>query len=93
METWYETGGFGKQLVVPVKVEKSTDKSVWIDGQRRGRRSTWRNYFKTPDEAFNYLTAECEQKIGVCKQQLDRHRSRLSMIGQQETVFHTNPKP
>lgn len=77
METWYRTGGYGGELIEPVDVVKSTDKTVTLaaTGNGRERRSAinsgWHHYFRTWEEAHAYLLEKSESKVLSARRNLE----------------------
>lgn len=82
METWYEASlsRWGKR-VAPVQVEKSTDKTVTINGRRCNRlTSDWRCYFPTEKEAWDYLVQRATAKVEEAQRSLQYLRSELGKV-------------
>lgn len=52
------------ELIEEVEVEKETDKSVWINGRRCAKESSFENYHATWEQAHEHLTARAEAKLG-----------------------------
>ncbi len=86
METWFKTGGYGDKKIEAVQVERSTDKSVWYKetnwngsskiSQTRIK-SDYYNFFKTFEEAKDFLVKKAERKHENAKRNLDSARSEL----------------
>jgi hypothetical protein len=76
METWFEVWS---DKIKSVQVEKHTENSVWIDGQRRGRWS-WRAYFPTWEEAHKYLLDKAETDLESARLALQRQQGRHGQI-------------
>lgn len=58
METWYKVRKYalrGEKQIEPVKVEKSTEKTIIINGKRINKKSEYDNYFQTYDDAHRFL--------------------------------------
>jgi hypothetical protein len=60
MATWYELQ-FGS--INPVEVERETESSLVINRQRRPKRSSWRRYFRTRQEAIDDEIARRELAV------------------------------
>ncbi len=52
---WFGSNNTADSLVTPVVVERANDKSVWINGRRSARRSSYENYFDTFEEGRDFL--------------------------------------
>jgi len=71
MKLKYVTGGFGVNPIKKVECVRETEKSVWIVESWNGKekiqqtlkRSSWRNYFDTFEEAKQFLIKDCEHKL------------------------------
>lgn len=37
----YRTGGFGKNLIEKIEVDRETESGVWINGRRNAKDSSW----------------------------------------------------
>ena len=64
--------------VKAVEVERETDASVWIDGRRKSKDSTWRPLFDTPAQAWDWIieremaeVESAERSLKYRKEQLD----------------------
>jgi len=55
-----------------VDVEKESDCSVWINGRREAKSSSFKYYFDTWDEAKAHLTMQAERRLA----QADSARAR-----------------
>jgi hypothetical protein len=76
METWFEVWG---DKITTVLVEKHSDNSVWIFGQRRNRVS-WRSYFPTWEEAHRHLLDKAEAELKSAQLALQRQQGRYGQI-------------
>jgi len=76
----YRTGGWGKNLIEQVEVEKETEASVWIKGRRNAKRTEYYNYFDTWDEAKLYLLTVAEAKVAAIRLNLERANGELGNI-------------
>lgn len=63
--------------IVEIEVDKVNEKSIWIDGHRNSRLSSYHNYFETWEDAKNFLVTRCESNLQSDKQRLDRCMSEL----------------
>ena len=77
----YKTSGisFGK-LIEEVDIEKETDKSVWINGRRLSRRSSWDSYHDTWDDAKKFLLDIAEQKLTLARHVLNKAQSEYGNV-------------
>ena len=76
----YKTGGWGQDLIEAVEVEKETDKSVWIDGNRSAKRSGYNNYFDSWGEAHLFLLDKAGRKLDSAKFSLQRAQGEYENI-------------
>ena len=53
-ETWWKVNGWDYRIE-RVFADKSSEKCVWIEGQRINVRSQWDNYFSTYAKARQYI--------------------------------------
>ena len=79
MTTWYVTSNWGKRIE-PVEVEKSTDKSVWIEGNRRALISDYSSHFPTWAEAKEHLLGKAGRKLEAARAQLARAQAEYGNI-------------
>ena len=79
----------GRAKITPVKVEKETEKSVWVErfyisGDtkyiRNSKRSAYDNYFDTFEEARKFLLEETEFDIRILKGKIANKRLFLDSI-------------
>lgn len=57
--------------IEPVQVEKETVSSIWIDGRRSAKRSSYENYFDTWDEAKEFLTEYANSVLATARRSLE----------------------
>lgn len=50
--------GIGK-----IEIERETESSVWINGRKHSKRSSWDNYFPTREEAKDFLFKDACEKV------------------------------
>ena len=63
--------------VRPVEIERENDKSVWIDGHRRLKDSSWQPLFDTPEQAWDHVVAVREQDVKDAEKILEYRRASL----------------
>ena len=89
METWYRTGGFGRDLIESVTVVKSTDKTVVVrqkdwhgheTDSRAAIKSGYKNYFRTWKEAHAYLLARAEAAVESARRRLELANGQLGNV-------------
>jgi len=94
IEQWYEVVRYAisrnENFIVPVKVSKSTNKSVWAESnfrkgkfQRSLRSSGWSSYFKTFDEAKTFALDRQMVKIKSTQDRLVRENADYAKIQRQ----------
>lgn len=76
--TWYEYEivCFGEDRIVSVEIDRFTDHSVWIRGERFARLG-WRNFFPTPDDAKRWAIEQARWWVGRMKEKLADAQSEL----------------
>lgn len=80
MKKYKTSQSLWKPSIEAVEVEKETAQSIWIDGRRIAKLSSYDNYFDSFDDAKNFL---CE----LAKQEISKHRKRLESAQQSlETI-------
>jgi hypothetical protein len=88
---WYEVW---LDDIRPIKVQRSTDDSVWIAGRRRKRLCDSYAYFPTWDEAKSYLVEQAQQKVDSCRRQLEYYKGKLGNAeGKKPPVSATPEQP
>lgn len=58
------------ELITAIDVEKETEKSVWINGRREAKHSSWATYHDTWEEAKTYLLALSLRKLKNARRSL-----------------------
>ena len=72
---WYQTQ-FNE--ISEVEVERESESSVWIGGQRRGKITDWRSYFKTREEAKAHIVNGCKAGVEYAERQLKHQQEKLA---------------
>ena len=80
MITKYRTRTFGTKPIVEVQVERETNASVWIDGNRRAKRSEYDNYFDSWVDAKKHLLERAERKLKGARRSLHLAQSEYGNI-------------
>ena len=85
MATWYKVNKYiskfgNEKWIVPIEVEKFSESSVWIKGNRHNRIAEYDNYFPTQDEAFNFAVSRVQGKIDYLKDSLKSAEIVLAQI-------------
>jgi hypothetical protein len=73
----YRTGGWGKNLIEEIEVEKETEYSVWIKGRRAAKKTDYHNYFDTWEDAKLHLLAIEEKYVASMQLNLERALGKL----------------
>jgi len=68
----YRTERWREGEIEAVECDRETDKSVWINGRKRAKRSGHGCYFDTFDEAKTCLVEEAEEAVRAERRSLDR---------------------
>ncbi len=63
-----------RPTIQAVQVEKETKQSVWIDGRRSAKQTTYENYFDSFDDAKNFLAKLADDKLISARRQLEAAR-------------------
>lgn len=85
----FETGGYSSNLIKEVTIEKESEKSIWREGRSRLKRSSYRNYFDTWEQAEDWLRGEEENNVKLCQTRLDYAKENQSKI---DTVLKREAK-
>ena len=77
----YQTDGYGLYMshgeLKKVEIEKETDKTVVVDGQRSHKISEWHYFWDTFDEAREFLIQQHKKRIEYFKERLKHHEDCL----------------
>jgi hypothetical protein len=68
--TWYKVNKWYER-VDAVRVERSTDKCVWVNGSRRARISDYEQFFQTWAEAHAALMEIAESRVCSARRALE----------------------
>lgn len=60
-----------------VTIDKETEASVWVGGNRRAKITEYENYFDTWQEAKDCIVANARSELRRAKMRVDRARSKL----------------
>lgn len=66
-----------------VEVEKETEKSVWINGDRHSKSSSYNTYHNSFEDAKNHLITTAENRIKSAKFQVEVAESFLKNVESQ----------
>jgi hypothetical protein len=80
METWYKVSRYSDRIV-PIDVDGSTTKTVFINGWRRLQVSDFESYFRTRREARSHFVSQINGEINMLKRQMD------DAMGRRETFL------
>lgn len=75
----YRTSPYGK-LIETVEVERETEASVWINGQRNAKRTEYHSYFDTFAEAKQHLLDLAEKSVNSAQLRLERAKERYDKV-------------
>lgn len=83
MEIWYRfnyMAWMSKPRIEPVKVEKSTASTIWIDGRQHRIKSDYDNFFPTYEEAKAFGVDKYSRKVSSLKTKLQSAEEELQEI-------------
>ena len=66
--------------VLEVEVERKSESSVWINGRRNALRSSYENYFATPEECKAFMLREAESVLKSAEGRVEHARKRVAEI-------------
>lgn len=72
---WPESTSMAK--IIEVEVLKCTSASVWVDGRRQAKHSTYQHYFESKAEAVQCVVDAQNGKISYYEAQIAAHRHQL----------------
>ena len=68
------------ERIEEVDVERVSESSVWINGQRRAIRSSWEAYHETWEAAHKHVLGIAEYKLEKAHRDLTRAQSKLATV-------------
>ena len=77
MKTMYKTGGFIESLIKKVKVERETEYTVWINGNRCSKKTEYSQFWNTFDEAKSHLIDKYTRQKNNAELRLEVAKSNL----------------
>lgn len=80
MAVKYRTGHYGEPLIEEVTIDRETESSVWIDGRRNAKESSWYNFFDTWEAAHAFLICNTESEVLNCRRNLEVASGKLGNI-------------
>lgn len=80
MITKFRTGGFGNIPIETVEVERETDSSVWINGRRNAKTTSWDKYWDSWEEAHAYLLEKAERSLQSARRSLEMAQAKYGNI-------------
>jgi hypothetical protein len=89
----YEIKSYGKERIVPINCVKETEKTLWIETERRGRvsieqRRKGSNFHDTWQSAYDHLIATAQHRITYAKRNLQQAEADLAEL---ETLSEPQP--
>ena len=77
----YKTRFFSLSVEIEkVEVERETEHSVWIDGRKLAKMSSYYSFFKTFEEAKKFLLKNADNRIEIAKSELVRYEDEKRKI-------------
>ncbi len=71
----YRTGGYGKNLIEKIEVDRETEINVWIDGRRHAKDSLWHKYWDSWEDAHTFLLEKATRSLEGARRSLERAQS------------------
>ena len=68
------------QRIIEVEVERKSESSVWINGRRNALRSSYENYFDTPEECKAFMLREAEAVLKSAEGRVEYARKKVAEI-------------
>ena len=63
-----------------VEIERETEHSVWIKGNRLGKHSDWQQHHETYEQAFNFLDCKYSQRLQTAESRLDTAKNEYKAV-------------
>jgi len=63
-----------------IEVEKTTESSVWINGRRRSRKSSYECYFDTKEDAISHYRTKWTRKLQQARILFDDANKKLKEL-------------
>lgn len=76
----YEAGGFGKEKIVSIEVERETANCIYINGRRCAKVGSYLSYFDTWQQAKDHLLQQRQDKIDDARRSLQYALDKLDDI-------------
>ena len=81
----YRNGGYGRNPIEEIEIERETATSVWIKvsngkDRRNSKKTEWHNYFDTWEEAKDFLLKNAERKVERFNVLLSKAEKELASI-------------
>lgn len=76
----YRTGGFGKDPIERVEVERETEHCIWVNGSRQKKYSSWYKYFDSWCAAHAHILGKAERSLAVAHVSLEKAQDELAAI-------------
>lgn len=78
--TKYKTTEHWGHAIATVNVDRETESSVWINGQRHAKKSSFKKYWDTWQEAHAYLLEKAEARLQIARAELQRAQGECGNI-------------
>jgi hypothetical protein len=77
----YKTAIFSYDgLIKNVSIDKETDKSVWINGNRHLKSCEYEQFHDTWDDAKNYLLSKAESQLICARRELEKAQGYMGNV-------------
>ena len=75
----YRTGKW-RTYIEKIEIERETDASVWVDGRRFGKKTSYDSFFDTWKDAHEFLLRNAERTVVSLERRLEYANERISEI-------------
>ena len=73
-------GQFADTKITLVECERESETSVWVNGRRNQKRTTYENYWDTWDQAHAFLLLKAEALAQSCRRELEVANGHLGNV-------------
>jgi hypothetical protein len=66
--------------ITPADAERTTRASVWFDGRRFARITSWLCFFDTWEEAYQHLLTDAENSVASAERELNQAKDMVRRV-------------